>query len=65
MPDITNLAANSTLNAKLNKFKNKIPSITNSHTNTALDAVQNKIPNTKKLTITEKLVKLKIKLVLL
>ena len=65
MPDITNLAANSTLNAKLNKVKNKIPSITNSHTNTALDAVQNKIPNTKKLTITEKLVKLKIKLVLL
>ena len=29
IPDITNLATNTTLNAKINEIKNKIPSITN------------------------------------
>ena len=29
MPDITSLATNTTLNAKINEVKNEIPSITN------------------------------------
>ena len=50
-------------------FKKEISSITNLATITALTAVENKIPNVsnlvKKLTITQKLVKLKIKLLLI
>ena len=49
MPDITNLATNTTLNAKINVAKNEILSITNLATTTALNAkineVKNKIPN--------------------
>ena len=45
IPDITNLAANTTINAKMNEAKNKTPSITNLATTTALTAVENKIPN--------------------
>ena len=45
MPDIANLATNTTLNAKINEAKNKIPSITNVVTITALPAVKNKIPD--------------------
>ena len=48
IPDITNLAANTTLNAKINEFENKTPSITNlatTTTTTALTAVENKIPH--------------------
>ena len=48
IPDITNLAANTTLKAKINEVKKEIPSITNLAT-TALKAkineVENKIPN--------------------
>ena len=29
MPDITNLVTNTTLNAEINEFKNKIPNIAN------------------------------------
>ena len=86
MLDITNLATNTSLNAKnkwikkeitsityltttndhndkINDFKNKIPNITNLATTTRT-AVENIIPSSsnlvkKKLTITQKLVKLK------
>ena len=70
IPSITNLAATTTaFDAKINEVKNKIPNITNLGTTTALTAVEIKIPNVsnlvkKKLTITHKLVKLKINLVL-
>ena len=94
IPDITNLATNTTLNgkinevkskissiinlatttsldAKINEFKNKIPNITNlATTTTAVTAVENEIPNVsnlvkKNLTMTQKLVKLKVKLLLM
>ena len=63
IPYIANLGTNTTLDAKKNEIKNEIPSITN------LATVENKIPDVsnlveKKLTITQKLVKLKIKLLL-
>ena len=45
MPSIKNLAATTTLNAKINEVKNKIPNITSLATTTDLTAVQNKIPN--------------------
>ena len=42
MPDITNLASNTILNAKVNQIKNEIPSITNFYyqctTNASLNA---------------------------
>ena len=67
-PDITNLATYATVNAKINEVKGKIPSITNLAT-TALTAVENEIPNVcdivKKVTITQKLMKLKINLLLI
>ena len=49
IPDITNLATNTTLNAKINEIKNEIPNITNLATTTALTAVENKIPNVSNL----------------
>ena len=49
IPDITNLAINSSLNAKIIEVKGKIPSITNLATTTALTAVENKIPNVSNL----------------
>ena len=42
---IRNLATNTTLNAKINEIKNKIPSITNLAATAALTTVENKIPN--------------------
>ena len=48
IPDIINLATNTTLNAKINEVKSKIPNITNVAT-TALTAVENKLPNVSKL----------------
>ena len=36
MPDITNLAAKTTFNAKINEVKGEIPSITNLATTTVL-----------------------------
>ena len=69
IPSIANLAITTSLNAKTNKIKNKIPNITNVATSTALTAVENKIPSVtnlvKKLTITQKLVRLKRKSLLI
>ena len=70
IPFIANLGTNTTLDAKRNEIKNEILSITNLATTTARTAVENKIPDVsnlveKKLTITQKLVKLKIKLLLI
>ena len=36
IPDITNLATNTTVNAKINEITNEIPSITNLTSNTSL-----------------------------
>ena len=69
IPDITNLATKTTLNAKLNEFKGEIPNITNVATTSALTAVENEIPNVsnllKKLTMAQKLVKLKRNLLII
>ena len=70
IPDITNLATTTTLNAKINEVKNKILNITDLATTADLTAVENKIHNVsnlvkKKLTTTQKLVKLKMKLLLM
>ena len=45
VPDITNLATNSTLNNKTNEIKNKWSSITNLNTTAAFTTVDNKIHN--------------------
>ena len=45
IPDITNLATNTTLNAKINEVKNEIHSITNLATTTALNAKINEVKN--------------------
>ena len=47
IPDITNLATNTTLNAKISEFKNEIPSITNLATTAAfkINKIKNKITN--------------------
>ena len=49
IPDITNLATKTTLNAKINEVKGEIPNITNLATKTALNAVENKIPSVSNL----------------
>ena len=49
IPDITNLATNTTLNAKTNEVKINIPNITNLTTTTSLTAVRNKIANVSNL----------------
>ena len=49
IPDITNLATNTTLNAKTKKVKKEISSISNLATTTAVTAVENKIPNVSNL----------------
>ena len=46
---ITNLVTKTTVNAKINKIKPKIPSITNLATTTALTAIENKIPDVSNL----------------
>ena len=70
IPDFTNTTTTATaVNAKLNEVRNKMPTITNLATTTALTAVENKylifVILSKKLTITQKLVKLEIKLLLI
>ena len=45
IPDITNLAANASLNIKINEVKGEISNITNLATTSALTAVENKISN--------------------
>ena len=56
IPDITNLATNTTLNAKINEVKNEILGITSLAATTALNAktneFQNKIPNITNLATT-------------
>ena len=47
--DITNLATNTTLKAKINEVKKEIPCIIKLATTTALTAVANKIPNVSNL----------------
>ena len=42
---ITNLATNATLNAKIDKVKNEIPSINNFAVTAALTSIENGIPN--------------------
>ena len=41
IPDVTNLATNTSLNAKINEAKDEIFSITNVATTTAVTAVEN------------------------
>ena len=69
IPDITDLATNASLNPKINEVKDTIPRNNKLATTTALAAVENKVPNVsnlfKKLIINQKLVKLKIKLLLI
>ena len=71
IPDITSVASNAALNAKINEIRNNISKVTKlaTTTTTALTAVGNKIPNvsslSKKLTMIQKLVKFKIKLLLI
>ena len=43
IPDITNLAINTTLNAKISEVKKEIPRITNLATTTALNAKMNEV----------------------
>ena len=71
IPSLINLGTTTAPNAKINEIKNKV-TITNLATTTALIAVENTIPNfsnlvkkKKKLTITQKFVRLKIKLLLI
>ena len=58
-------------NAKISEIENKIPSISGLATNSALTAVENKIPNVsnllkkKKQIMTQKLVKLKRRLLMI
>ena len=56
IPDITNLATNTTLNAKINEVKNEIPGTTSLATSSALNAkinqVKNKMPNITNLATT-------------
>ena len=49
IPHVTNLATDTTLNAKINEFKNEISSITNVSTIAALAAVEIKIPDVSNL----------------
>ena len=49
VPDITNLAANASLNPKINEVTGGIPSINNLATSTALTVVENKITNVSNL----------------
>ena len=45
IPDVSNLATNTTLNAKINEVENEIPSITNLATTTAFNAKINEVKN--------------------
>ena len=49
IPNITNLATNTSLDAKINEVKSEIPSITNLAITTDLSIVENKIPNVSNL----------------
>ena len=47
--EITNVAANASLNVKINQVKGEIPSISNLATNATLTTVENKTPNVSNL----------------
>ena len=68
MLSIINLTTTTYLDAKINEVKRKLPSITNLATYVTLTTVENKIPNVSnlviKLIITQKLMKLKRKLLI-
>ena len=49
IPNITNLATNTSLDAKINEVKSEISSITNLAITTDLSIVENKIPNVSNL----------------
>ena len=65
IPDITNLGTNTSLNAKINGVKSEILNIINLDTTSSYTTVENKTPSVsnlvKKLTIIQKLMKLKRK----
>ena len=67
--DITNQVTKTPLHAKINEVKEEIPNITNLTTKAALNDVENKRPSVsnlvKKLNITQKLMKLKRKLLII
>ena len=70
IPSTTNLATTTALNAKIIEVKGKISNTTNFARTTALPVVENKMPYVsnlvkKKLTITQKLMKLKRKLLVM
>ena len=58
LPNIVNLATNTTLNGKINEVENKIPNTTNLTTTPALTAVGNKIPDHSKYITTPEFNKL-------
>ena len=68
IPNITNLATKTTLNAERNEVKSEIPSITNLVTKASLNAMKMKylllVVYSEKRTITQKLMKLKRKLLI-
>ena len=69
-PDVSGLVKKKTdLNAKITETEGKIPSISGLTTNSAFTAVENKIPNVnnlvKKKSITQKLVKLNVKSIII
>ena len=67
--DIFNLATEIALNAKINEVKGELPNITNLATTSALTVIENKMPSVrkkkKKLTIKQKLMKFKRKLLII
>ena len=71
--EITKVATNASLNAKINEVKCEIPSISNLATNAALTTIENKTPNIsnlvqkkkKKMIIIQKLLKEKIQLLIM
>ena len=69
IPDTSGLVKKTDYNAKITEIEGKIPSISGLATNAALTTVENKIPNisslVKKQIITQKLLKLKKKLLII
>ena len=69
VPDITNLATKSALNFTINEVKAEIPSISGLAKTSALTVAENKTPDVsnlvKNLAMTQKLMKLKIKLLII
>ena len=62
IPDVSNLVKKT----KLTELENKIPDVGNLARQTAITTLENKIPDiSKKQTITQKLLKLKIKLIII